>query len=151
MSSAFGVYMTEKAGFDPENLVLNPAAGSQAMMLNPKDIAREYEAGYVLLVTVDTFEVDSLHMRDYYAGDMVTRAMLIDVDLGTSVWPRQPEGKMIHISVEMEPEGRNALVSRMVSAAAHCTLRYLYPCDKLKYKHADERISMQEAYEIETY
>jgi hypothetical protein len=78
----------------------------------------------------------------------VTRAVLQDTDLGTRVWPQQPEGKMVHVGVEIETKGRDALVSRMISAAAHCTLRNLYPCDKLKFKHADERISMQEAYEI---
>ena len=58
---------------------------------------------------------------------------------------------MTHISVAMEEDGRDALVSRLTSATAHCVLRYLYPCDKLKFETADERVSLQEAYEMETY
>ena len=151
LGTAFELYMVEKAHFDPDNVLIYASPASQTMLLDPKEIARSQGAGYVLLVTVDSYEVDFLQVRDYYAGDMITRALLIDVDLGTPVWPRQPEGKMVQITVELESDGRDALISRMVSAVAHCTMRHLYPCDKLKYKHADERISMQEAYEIETF
>ena len=150
LRTAFQVYMVEKAGFDPENVLLNSNTNSQ-LRVDPKDLARSRGAGYILLLTVDSFETDFLHVRDYYAGEMVTRALLIDVDLGTPVWPHQPEGKMVHISVEMETKGREALVRRLVAGATHCTLRELYSCDKLKYKHPDQRISIQEAYEIETY
>jgi hypothetical protein len=100
---------------------------------------------------VDNYSADFLQVRDYYAGELITRAVLFDLDLDTAVWPSYPEGKMVHISVEMETKGRDALISRLSSGAAHCTLRYLYPCDKLKFDAADERVSLQEAYEIETY
>ena len=79
------------------------------------------------------------------------RAILLDVDLPTAVWPKQPEGKMFHIAVEVETGGRDAAISRLVSGASHCTVRYLYPCDKLKFKYPDERVSVQEAFELETY
>ena len=58
---------------------------------------------------------------------------------------------MIHVGVEMEKSGREALVERMTAATAQCVLRYLYPCEKLKFKSIDERVSLQEAFEIETY
>lgn len=150
LSTAFQVYMVEKAGFDAENVLLNSTINTP-FMVDPKEFAHLRGAGYILMLTVDSFETDFLHVRDYYAGQMVTRALLIDVDLGTPVWPRQPEGKMVQISVDMETEGRDTLVRRLVSGATHCTLRELYPCDKLKYKHPDQRISVQEAYELETY
>jgi hypothetical protein len=151
VAGTFMLYLIEKAKFDPENVVVAPTVDNKHAVVDPLQIARDQGVGYLLLVQVDAYEVDSMGVRNYYAGEMVTRALLMDVDLGAAVWPKQPEGKMIHVSVEMETEGRGALVVRLTSAAAHCTLRYLYPCDKLKYKHVDERISLQEAYEIETY
>jgi len=143
--------LIEKGGFEPENVIVGPAldAGNYAMDL--RAAARSLGAGYVLLVHVDSYSIDFLRVRDYYSGEMVTRAVLQDTDMGTRVWPEQPAGKMVHIAVEMDSNGRDVLVNRLISAAAHCTLRNLYPCDKLKFKHADERVSMQEAYEIETY
>jgi hypothetical protein len=143
--------MVEKADFKNENVILNPVPEKNTFMLDPKQVARSQGAGYVLLVQVDGYESDFLHVQDFYSGELITRAVLLDTDLGSQVWPVQPEGKMIHISVEMESGGRDALLSRLVSAAAHCTMRNLYPCDKLKYKQSDERISTQEAFELETY
>ncbi|RKY13513.1 MAG: hypothetical protein DRP52_02570 [Planctomycetota bacterium] len=149
--TAFQLYLTEKAGFNAGNIILNSSVSNKSLLLDPKKVARSQGAGYLLLVQVDKYEADFLQVREYFAGELVTRAVLFDVHSGQTLWPNQPEGKMIHIAVEMETEGRNALVSRLTSATAHCILRYLYPCEKLKFKTADERVSLQEAYEMETY
>lgn len=151
MQAIFQRTFIEKGGFEPENLILGPTANSASAPLDLQAMARSLGAGYILLVHVNSYSIDFLRVRDYYSGQIVTRAVLQDVDLGTRVWPPQPEGKMVEVAVEMETKGRDALAGRLLSAAAHCTLRNLYPVDKLKFKHPDERISMQEAYEIETY
>lgn len=151
LTKAIQLYMAERMEIEPENIILSSFDSNKMRMLDPMKIARSQGAGYVLLIQVDKYEADFLRIRDYYSGELVTRAVLYDVDLGAAVWPTYPEGKMVHLSVEMESEGRDALVSRLTYGAAHCTLRYLYPCDKLKFDCSDERVSMQEAYEIETY
>lgn len=151
LAMTYQLYLTEKAKFEPGNIILHSVVGNRSFLLDPKEIARSQGAGYLLLVQVDDYSADFLQVRDYYAGELITRAVLFDLDLDTAVWPSYPEGKMVHITVEMETKGRDALISRLSSGAAHCTLRYLYPCDKLKFDAADERVSLQEAYEIETY
>jgi len=151
LAGVLQLMLIENGGLEPENVIVGPALDSGNSAVDLRAAARSLGAGYVLLVHVDSYSIDSLRVRDYYSGEMVTRAVLQDTDLGTRVWPQQPEGKMVRVGVEIETKGRDALVSRMISAVAHCTLRNLYPCDKLKFKHADERVSMQEAYEIETY
>lgn len=151
LATAFQLYLVGKAEFDSENIILSFLGDSETLLLDPKKIARSQGAGYLLLVQVDKYETDFLQIRDYYAGEMISRAVLFDVDLGVALWPNQPEGKMIHVAVEMETKGRDALISRLTSATAHCISRNLYPCEKLKYKTADERVSLQEAYEMETY
>lgn len=151
LATAFQLYLVARADFDSENIIQRPIDEGESLLLDPKKIARSQGAGYLLLVQVDKYEADSLQIRDYFAGELISRAVLYDVDLDQALWPSQPEGKMIHVAVEMEPEGRDALVNRLTSATAHCVLRNLYPCDKLKYKTADERVSLQEAYEMETY
>ena len=149
--TGFKLYLVEKSGFDAENIIMGSLGDSKTLLLDPKKIARSQGAGYLLLVQVDKYEADFLQIRDYYAGELITRAVLFDVDSGETLWPSQPEGKMIHIAYEMETEGRDALVSRLTSATAHCVSRNLYPCEKLKFKTAGERVSLQEAYEMETY
>ena len=151
LASTLRLTFIEKGGFEPENVIVGPMADSDNAAVDLQETARSLGAGYLLLVQVDSYSIDFLRVRDYYAGEMVTRAVLQDVDVGARVWPQQPGGKMVHVAVEIEVKGRDVLVSRLLSAAAHCTLRNLYPCNKLKFKHADERISMQEAYEIETF
>jgi hypothetical protein len=151
LAEVFRLTLIENGGLEPENVILAPAPDAGNSPLDLREIARSRGAGYVLLVHVDLYSIDFLRVRDYYSGEIVTHAVLEDTDLGIRVWPEQPEGKMVHVAVEIETRGREALLGRLISAAAHCTLRNLYPCDKLKFKHADERISMQEAYEIETY
>ena len=151
LATAFQLYLVGKAGFDSENIILSSLSDGEALSLDPKKIARSQGAGYLLLVQVDKYEVDFLQIRDYYAGEMISRAILFDVDLGETLWPSQPEGKMIHVAFEMESEGRDALVNRLTSTTAHCVLRNLYPCEKLKYKTAGERVSSQAAFEMETY
>lgn len=151
LTSSFELYLTERAGFEIENVIFDPPIEKDAMMLDPKEVARSLGAGYLLLVHVDRYESDFLHIREFYAGELVTRSILFDVDLDAAVWPSQPTGKMTHITVDLEEDGRDAMVSRLTSATAHCIMRYLYPCKKLQFKTADERVSMQDAYEIETY
>ena len=151
LSTAFQLYMVGKADFEPENIILSFLSDRESLLLDPKKIARSQGAGYLLLVQVDKYESDYLQIRDYYAGEMISRAVLFDVDSGETLWPSQPGGKMVHVAFEMESKGRDALVNRLTSTTAHCVLRNLYPCDKLKYKTAGERISSQEAFEMETY
>jgi hypothetical protein len=151
LAEKFRTQMIEIAEFEEENLVPMPDVNEQMLLLDPKKIARGKGAGYLLLVQVDVYETDFLQIRDYYSGEMITRAILFDTDSGESLWPKYPEGKMIHIAIEMETKGRDALVTRLTSATAHCILRNLYPCDKLKYDAVDERPSLQEVYEMETY
>ena len=148
---AFQTQMVAKAEFKAENLVPMPDMDGRILSLDPKKVALREGARYLLLVQIDAYESDFLQIRDYYAGELIVRAILFDVDSDQIVWPKQSEGKMIHIAVEMETKGRDALVRRLTSAAAHCVLRNLYPCEKLKYNAVDERVSLQEAYEMETY
>lgn len=151
LATAFQLTLIEKGKLKAENIILPPERESGNVLVDVQEVARSQGAGYALLVHVDTYSIDSLRVRDYYSGELVIRTVLQDTDLGSRVWPQQPEGKMIHMAVEIGTEGRDALVSRLASGAAHCTLRYLYPCDKLKFKHSDEKVSIQEAFEMETY
>ncbi len=151
LMAGFKVYLTEQAGIRPENIVMNRPDASIDYTQNPMKIAQSMGVGYVLLVQVDDYELFRLNIRDYYAGRMLSHAVLMDADLGVAVWPKNTAAKTIEVDVDMETKGRSAALSRLISATAHCTMRYLYPCEKLKFKVPEEKVSIQDAYEMETF
>ena len=97
LATAFQLYLIGKAGFESENIILSSLSDGEALLLDPKKIARSQGAGYLLLVQVDKYEVDYLQVRNYFAGEMISRAVLYDVESGETLWPSQPEGKMVHV------------------------------------------------------
>ena len=145
------IYLTEKVKISPENIILNQRTSGNAMTLDSVKIAQGLGAGYVLLVQIEDYELMPMNVQKYYSGEMITRTVLMDTDLGMAVWPKDPVGKVVHIGVDMETEGRDATLSRLVSSTAHCALRYLHPCEKLKFKALDEKITIQDSLEMETY
>lgn len=147
---SFKLYLTEKAGILPENVIWD-SSDSHGFSQDPVKIAQSLGAGYILMVQVTEYEMIRLNVRDYYAGQMLSQAVLMDADLGMAVWPRNTATKIVHVGVDLETKGRENAVSRLVSSTVHCTLRYLYPCKKLDFKTADEKISVQDAYEMETF
>ena len=148
--AAFQLHLTENMGIRPGNILWHqPSPGGFAQ--DPVKIAQAKGAGYVLLVQVDDYELIPLNVRNYYSGRMLSRVVLLDADLGMAVWPKQAAAKVIDVGVDLETDGREPALKRLVMATAHCTLRYLYPCEKMQFKIADERISIQDAYEMETF
>ncbi|MBC8377660.1 MAG: hypothetical protein H8E62_00650 [Planctomycetes bacterium] len=148
LTAAYLIYLTERVGIPSEKILLHQPAGGNTLVQDPIQVARDLDAGCLLLIQVYDYEMLPLNMKKYYTGEMVTRAVLMDVDLRIAVWPRDPSGKIIHVGVDMETKGRDAALGRLVSATVHCTLRYLYPCEKLKFKTMDERISIQNTFEM---
>lgn len=151
MTNAFKLQLNEYAKILPENIIWHDPETEDGYSESPIRIAQEKGAGYLLLVQVDDYELFPLNVRDYYSGRMMSHAALIDTDLGETVWPQDKAAKVVEVDVDLETEGREPALKRLISGTAHCTLRYLYPCQKLGFKIADERLSIQEAYEMETY
>lgn len=149
--TGFEGYLLTQMHIDPENVILAPSALDKTASQDPVEMARELGAGYVLLVQVDTYQLAPLNNSKYFTGRMISRAILMDADLKTTVWPKEQSGKVVHITVHLETEGRDVALSRLVSGTTHCVLRYLYPCEKLKYKISDEVYTLQEAFDMETY
>ena len=145
------IYLTEKVKINPENIILDQPTSENVVPLDPVKIAQGLGAGYVLLVQVEGYELMPMGAQKYYSGEMITRTVLMDTDLSMAVWPKNPMGKVVHIGVDMETKGRDAALSRLVSSTAHCALRYLHPCEKLKFKALDEKITIQDSLEMETY
>ena len=149
--AGFELYLRSQMDIEPANFVSNPSGLDQALNHDPVKMAQELGVGYVLLVQVDQYGLSPLNSAKYFTGQMISRAVLMDADLNMAVWPKEPGGKIVHIGVDLETKGRDIALTRLVSGTTHCILRYLYPCEKLKYKNSDEVYTLQEAFEMETY
>jgi len=145
------VYLTKEVKINPENIILQQPTSENETLLDPVKVAQGLGAGYVLLIQVEDYGLGPIGTQTCYSGEMVTRTVLMDTDLSMAVWPKDPVGKVVHIDVDMETKGRDAALSRLVSSTAHCILRYLHPCEKLKFKTLDEKFTIQDALEMETF
>ncbi|MHC5083130.1 MAG: hypothetical protein ACYTET_04240 [Planctomycetota bacterium] len=149
---AYQRYFSNMMEIEPENLIVYDSSAITDFFQDPKQIARSKGAGYVLMVQVNDFEMTPLQAKDYHYGIIETRSLLMDVDLGVSVWPRgDSQTKSAGIEIELDTKGRKSMMKRLTDAVAHCTLRYLYPCKSVNFKHSDERLTIQEAAEMETF
>ncbi len=118
----------------------DPAALTQeagSIPLGPREIAGREGAALVLYVRVEDYSLYGLEKQGYYSGSLAARSLLIDVDSGDIIWPKQPEGRITRAKVQVETKGRDAVHSRLTTAIAHGLSRYLYDCPKPNYKMND--------------
>lgn len=143
--------LENRAKIKLENLIVFKGDTNQAM-LSPEQAAKQAGAGLALFIRIEDYELVPQNVRDYYYGRMVTRATLLSADNGLPLWPSDDKlGKVHDIVIEVGKGGRDAVLKQMAESMAHCILRNLYPIEKLYYKNSDERVSVQEAFELDTF
>ena len=156
LGSALRDRLVAQANVRPENIFLaeSDQGALYAPMQTPEAAALAAGAELALLVRIEDYELLPMYVRNYHSGRLLTRAVLLDATTGQTLWPLGPEGqkgKAHDIVVELGQGERSAILQRMVSSTAHCILRDLYPIMKMHYKTSDERVSLQEAFEMETF
>lgn len=153
LAAALVEHLVARAKVKPENVLVqadsrvNPVGN----VLTPESVARQEGAGLVLIVRIEEYELFPMNIRDYHFGHMMTRSLLLDVETNKHLWPKNGLGKVHDVAIELGQGNRTVVLSRMAASSAHCILRDLYPIVKSYYKNSDERISMQEAFEMETF
>ncbi len=108
-------------------------------LLSPSQIAREHNAGTILYIRIEEFQMTMLHRQGYYTGHLVTRSMIFD-DAGNQLWPMDSSGRLLRTRVEVEIEGSDAARKNLIDATTHCVCRYLYDCPNPDFKTKYEEI-----------
>jgi len=108
-------------------------------LLDPVEIGRALDAGLVLYVIIDDGLLSRAGATDYYKALLVARCSLIDVKAGRKLWPEAEDGREVSVGFEVGPYGKEAAISRLTGAMAHCIVRYFYDCPVDKFKIGDER------------
>ena len=134
----------KKAEIPPEHLVgyneLSEFRSNHAdfALLSPIEVGAALNADMVLLVMVNGYELNKMAQTNYYTGFLSVRIVLHDVATGEKLWPESARSKSIKVGFEVESRGREVALARLVSALAHCTVRYFYNCPQAKFKIADD-------------
>lgn len=146
-------HLVAKAKIKPDNvLVANTIPNVMDSFLSaPEAAAQKAGAGLVLFVRIESYELMPVNIRNFHSGRMLTRSVLLDAHTAKPLWPENAQSKQHDIVVELAQGDRDTMLSRLTDGTAHCISRNLYPIRKLNYKNSDERISIQEAFELETF
>lgn len=153
LAEAIRDHLLTKAKIRPENIILGQEEETASVyaLQSPEAAAMQQGAGLALFVRIEDYELLPMNIRDFHSGRMLTRAVLLDASTGQTLWPQELENKMHDIVIELGQGDRTEILARLADGTAHCILRNLYPMMKLHYKNSDERLSMQEAFEMETF
>ncbi len=108
-------------------------------LLSPSQIAREHNAGTILYVRIEEFQMTLLHRQGYYTGHLVTRSMIFD-DAGNQLWPTDSAGRVLRTRADVEIEGSDTARKDLIEATTHCVCRYLYDCPNPDFKTKYEEI-----------
>lgn len=108
-------------------------------LLSPAQVGQDLGAKIVLLVTINTYELNKIPDMSYLKGFLGARASLLDTTTGTRLWPESGESRGLKVGFEAEGKGKDVAVARLVGALAHCATRSFYDCPMDKYKIADDR------------
>ena len=94
-------------------------------------------------VEIMEYEMVRLHKQDYYMGGLTARGVLMDVNTGEVLWPKEKTGRIVRTAVDFEKEGRSRILWRLTTATSHCMVRELYNCPKPTYSIAEEVKSLE--------
>jgi hypothetical protein len=139
-------FLTKKARIKSKYIIAkpaDPAASTQqsaSFPLGPREIASRAGAALVLYVRIEDSGLYAIGKQGYYSGSLASRTLLIDVDSGDIVWPKQAQGRVVRAKVQIETQGRKAAQSRLTTATAHMVTRGLYDCPKPRYRISDVEI-----------
>ena len=108
-------------------------------LLSPVAAGRALGADIILSVMLEDYQLSKVAETGYYGGFLGVQTALFETATGGKLWPESAESKSIRVGFEVEQQGQEAAVGRLVAACAHCTTRYFYNCPKGKFKIFDDR------------
>ncbi len=108
-------------------------------LLSPIEIGTAFDANMVLLVVVESYQLNEVPETSYYKGSLGVKAVLLGTVTGKKLWPESEESRSIKVGYEVENRGQEIAIKRLAAAAAHCNVRHFYNCPKERFKIADDK------------
>ncbi|MEN6307593.1 MAG: hypothetical protein ABFD91_07550, partial [Anaerohalosphaeraceae bacterium] len=152
LAQSVGLQLTKKAGLKKSNVIIGNTAESQRdVLVQPEVLAEKAGAEMVLYVRLEQFELINMHSNQIYSARMLCRGVLLDVKSGQTLWPTNTGSLETDIGIDMMAKGRDAMLSRLCAASAHCIVRNLYTCYKTEYRVNEERSNLNEMIQQDVY
>ena len=105
----------------------------------PAELGKAFKVDKVLLIRISGFELGRISDTGFFKGALSGNAAVVDVATARQVWPKENKSKIIRVGFEIEQKGREAAITRLAKATAHCTTRYFYDCIKANFNVPDDQ------------
>lgn len=152
LARTVGTELHQKGGIQKKNVIIGSSVeGQRDFFVRPETLAEKAGAGLVLYIRAESFETINHHSNTIYSGRLVSRAVLLDAKSGQLLWPASNDGLETDVAIEMMNQGRDAMVSRLCAATAHCIVRNFYACRKTEYRVDEERSRLNEMIQQDVY
>ena len=144
LTTAINGLLVNKLGLEPEQVIdyktiakmRNSTKGFSAM--KPYQIGKQLDCDYVIVVTIEQYDLYRLPEKGLYAGTSKAVFSLYGVKQNKRLVPKDTPAKSIEIEVEVE-RGLEESVDRVLRAMSYCVVRDLYPISKPAYRIMDEK------------
>jgi len=102
------------------------------------ELASGMGASAVLIVELVDFELSTFAEKNLYTGSLRTQSCLFNT-AGQRLWPETGKCRDITVGIDFESGTAEKATDKLASAAAHCIVRYFYPCRKSHFNISEEK------------
>ena len=144
LTNALNLSLEEKAGLKKERLIPYADVLKLRMAMpndkkdDPLEIGPRLNAQYILAVQVMAFDLSTFAEKDFFNGQMITKACLYDRK-GTKLWPAGEGYKEVKVAFDVEKGTIESAVERLSAATSYCITRYFYNCKTNHFRIAEEQ------------
>jgi len=107
-------------------------------MLTPDQVGSNLGADYVLVVTINNYQLDDKNEPGFFTGRLEAHARLFSVSPAGKLWPAMETARTVKVGFDSVRISADSATLRLAGGTAHCVTRYLYKCPKNQFKSADE-------------
>jgi hypothetical protein len=107
-------------------------------ILTPAEVGSKLGADFVLVVTINNYQLDDKNEPGFFAGRLEVQAQLFSVSPAEKLWPAMEPARRVVVGFESARGGADTASLRLAGDVARCVTRYLYNCLKNEFKSADE-------------
>jgi len=147
LRDAIGALLVTRAGVKRKYLLIKSEVdmigngGGGYLNYSPIKIAAEAGAGLVLYTRILDHKLFQSGPKGFYIGLLDTGSVIYDTKLEKVVWPLDGKPKVVRMEVDIENEGKEETIEKLMTSTAHGIVRNLYNIRYQNFKTSLEKVS----------
>jgi hypothetical protein len=147
LRDAIGALLVTRAGVKRKYLVIKSEqdmignGGGGYLNYSPIKIAADAGAGLLLYTRVLGHKLFPSGPKGFYIGSLDTGSVIYDTKLEKVVWPLDGKPKVVRMEVDIENEGKEETIEKLMTSTAHGIVRNLYNIRYQNFKTSLEKVS----------